>query len=297
MRNDGFEYREQIGAEADGRPIEDYLAHRYRHSSRADWLVRLSEGRILLDSQPAEAGMTVRRGQSLVWQRPPWVEPEAPLDYEVVHEDEELVAVDKPAGLPTLPGAGFLQSTLLYLVRAHAPDAYPLHRLGRWTSGLVLFAKTAGARAELTRQWMQRTVGKCYRALAAGIPAKQRFVITDPIGPVPHPLIGSVHAATADGRPARTRAEVVEARESCFLCDVEIETGRPHQIRIHLAAAGHPLVGDPLYAMGGRPRPGSRVLPGDPGYKLHASELAVRHPGSGMRVTLSCPPPEELRAS
>ncbi len=297
MRNDGFEYRERVGADADGERIEDYLARRYRHTSRSRWRSRIGSGRVLLDSRSVRPGTRVRCGQSLVWRRPAWDEPDAPLHFSVLFEDETLLAVAKPAGLPTLPGGGFLRSTLLHLVRGHAPDACPLHRLGRWTSGLVLFARTAEARSDLTRQWMERAVLKRYRALAGGDPARRLFEIDEPIGPVPHALLGTVHAVSAAGRAARTRVEVLERRDASFLCDVQIETGRPHQIRIHLAAAGHPLVGDPLYATGGLPHPQSRALPGDPGYELHASELTFRHPGSGRRVTLSCPPPASLGGS
>jgi 23S rRNA pseudouridine1911/1915/1917 synthase len=88
---------------------------------------------------------------------------------------------------------------------------------------------------------------------------------------------------------------VVEQRDEAFLCDIRIATGRPHQIRIHLAAAGHPLVGDPLYPAGGVPKPECRALPGDPGYLLHAAELTFRHPVTERQVTLECRPPTALR--
>lgn len=293
--NRGYDYRERLGAEAEGDALLDYLARRYRHSSAAEWKTRIESGRVLIDSRPARVDSVIRRGQILVWRRPPWSEPDAPASFAVLHEDEELLAVAKPAGLPTLPGGGFLSATLLHQVRARAADAVPLHRLGRWTSGVVLFARTLQARRELSRQWAAREIGKRYRALACGEPARREFSVTTPIGPVPHPLLGSVHGASPEGKPSMTSIAVIQRREDAFLCDVRIATGRPHQIRIHLAWAGHPLVGDPLYAAGGLPAPGCTALPGDPGYRLHAAELEFRHPRTGRTVTIECAPPPALR--
>jgi 23S rRNA pseudouridine1911/1915/1917 synthase len=161
----------------------------------------------------------------------------------------------------------------------------------------VLFARSAAAHATLSRAFARRGIHKRYRALAAGTPTRAGFEIRVPIGVAAHARLGDVHAADAAGRPALSRVEVVERREGCFLCDVWIATGRPHQIRIHLAAAGHPLVGDPLYAAGGRPAPGTTALPGDPGYLLHSAELAFAHPRTGERVVWTCPPPAALRRS
>ena len=295
--NEGFEYRERIDAEADGEPLLAYLTRRYRHSSAAEWMERIESGRVLLDSTPGRPDSVLRRGQILVWRRPAWTEPDAPTSFAVLYEDEDLLAVAKPAGLPTLPGGGFLHATLLHRVRAYAPGASPLHRLGRWTSGVVLFARTRGTLADLTRQWISRDVGKRYRALAVGKPSRSDFEVEASIGPVPHPLLGSVHAASADGKASVSHVTVVEQREGEFLCDVRIATGRPHQIRIHLAAAGHPLVGDPLYPVGGVPVPGCRALPGDPGYSLHAAELTFRHPCTAREVVVTCEPPPVLRRS
>jgi len=291
--NDGCEYREQVGLDADGETLLAYLSHRYRHSSPAEWAERIQSGRVLIDSRPVHAETLLRSGCELVWQRPPWIEPDAPRSFTLLYEDDDVLAVSKPAGLPTLPGANFLQSTLLHLVRAYAPDAAPLHRLGRWTSGLVLCARNPRARTALMQQW--NAVGKRYRALASGLPEHDEMTITTPIGPVPHTLLGSLHAASPRGKPSRSQVTVLERRADSFLCDVRIATGRPHQIRIHLAAAGHPLVGDPLYGPGGLPSLDSRALPGDPGYFLHAAELSFRHPGTGREVVLACDPPLPLR--
>lgn len=250
---------------------------------------------MLIDDLPATADSVLRAGCTLVWQRPPWIEPDAPKSFSVLYEDDDLIAVNKPAGLPTLPGANFLQSTLLHLVRAYAPDAAPLHRLGRWTSGIVLCARNTNARTELMRQWSAKKVGKLYRALASGCPHWNETTISTPIGPVAHALLGSVHAATQQGKPSLSYVTVVERRENSFLCDIRIETGRPHQIRIHLASSGHPLVGDPLYGEGGLPLPDTHALPGDPGYHLHAARLSFHHPVTRRETVIECEPPLLLR--
>jgi 23S rRNA pseudouridine1911/1915/1917 synthase len=295
--NEGCEYREQLDRDADGKTLLVYLSRRYGHSSATEWNDRIASGLVLIDSKPVHSDTILRSGSYLSWQRPPWIEPDAPLSFTIIYEDDDLLAVAKPAGLPTLPGANFLQSTLLHLVRAHAPDASPLHRLGRWTSGLVLCSKNQNARTELMRQWSTEEVGKRYRALATGNPELDEMTITTPIGPIPHSLLGSIHAASPDGKPSLSHVTVLERRTDSFLCDVRIATGRPHQIRIHMAAAGYPLVGDPLYIVGGLPAPDSHALPGDPGYHLHAAELSFRHPRTGSDIVIECEPPELLKCS
>ncbi len=295
--NQGCEYRERLGPDAHSRTLLAYLSHRYRHSSPTEWEARIASGHVLIDGLPAHAESVLRAGCQVVWQRPPWIEPDAPKSFSVLYEDDDLIAVNKPAGLPTLPGANFLQSTLLHLVQSYAPDAAPLHRLGRWTSGIVLCARNHAARTELMRQWSANEVGKVYRALANGNPDWDEQTISAPIGPVPHTLLGSIHAATQKGKSALTYVTVIERRVDSFLCNVRIATGRPHQIRIHLAASGHPLVGDPLYSAGGLPLPDTRALPGDPGYHLHAAELSFRHPVTRREVVIDCEPPSLLRRS
>ncbi|WP_243383626.1 RluA family pseudouridine synthase [Geothrix alkalitolerans] len=295
--NQGYIHREQSDATAAGRTLLAHLAARYPLAGPDLWRTRILGGLVRLDGAPALPDAILRAGQWITWARPPWVEPEVPLATAVLYEDEDLLAVAKPSGLPTLPGGGeFLEHTLLALVRRRAPEASPMHRLGRGTSGLVLFARTASARGPLQAAFQDGQTRKVYRALCLGHPAQDTFEIATPIGAVPYGPLGTLHAATPDGRPSLSRVAVLERRMDASLLDVEILTGRPHQIRIHLASTGHPLVGDPLYGPGGGPLPGTEALPGDPGYLLHAHRLELSHPRTGTPLTLECQPPPPLRA-
>ncbi|MGO9556235.1 MAG: RluA family pseudouridine synthase [Syntrophobacteraceae bacterium] len=270
-----------------------YLACKYAHSSIADWQDRLEAGQIYINDRRIDPGFILKNGQLLAWRRPPWDEPDAPLTYSILHEDEDLFGVAKPCGLPTLPGGGFLEHTLLALVRKIHPEANPLHRLGRGTSGVVLFARTARARSGICAAWRRKEVTKIYRGLASGCPAEDNFIIEAPIGPVPHPKIGTVNAVCPGGKLALSRVSVLERRGGASLLEIGIETGRPHQIRIHLSYAGYPLVGDRLYAAGGTIND-PETLPGDTGYHLHAERLCFSHPATGLPFEIRCPPPRML---
>ena len=178
--NAGFAFRSQV--RAGGESVLAFLSAAYRHSDAAAWAARLAAGEVEVRGVRARGDEVLRAGDVVVWRRPPWREEPAPLDYAVLLEDEALVAVSKPSGLPTLPGAGFLTHTLLTQVRLRYPGASPLHRLGRGTSGVVLFARTGEAGAALSRAWREHQVQKVYRALAAGVPAWDTLEIHTPIG-------------------------------------------------------------------------------------------------------------------
>lgn len=286
--NGGWAYAETIGPRAAGATVLHHLAGSYRHSTASTWAERIEAGQVRVDGVVAVATMRLRAGQRLVWHRPPWQEPAVPLGYAVLSVDDDLLAVAKPAGLPTAPAGGYLAHTLLWCVRARHPVATPVHRLGRGTSGIVLFARSVWARRTLAAAWRDGAVERVYRARVDGTPA-EGFTVDAPIGRVHHPVLGTVHAATPHGRPACTTVRPV----GTSLVEVTIATGRPHQIRIHLAFAGHPLAGDPLYGPGGVPR--TQALPGEGGYALHATRLTFPHPRSGRPTTVECAPPALLR--
>ena len=276
--------------------MREHLVSRYAHSSASNWDARLSAGQVDLDGAVASGDEQLEPGQHLTWQRPPWDEPDVPLHFDVIYADASVLAVSKPSGLPTMPAGGFLEHTLLALVHASYPEAHPLHRLGRFTSGLVLFARTPAAASTLGKAWRAHEVVKDYRALVSGEPSWDELTIAMGIGPVPHPRLGTVFAAREDGKPALSTVVVIARRDGTALCDVRIATGRPHQIRIHLAFSGHPLVGDPLYGVGGQPLAEAPALPGDGGYLLHAHRLRCAHPNGHAVLDLEAPPPPLLTA-
>jgi 23S rRNA pseudouridine1911/1915/1917 synthase len=188
----------------------------------------------------------------------------------VLHRDAHLLAVAKPRGLPTIPnGGGFLTHTLLHLVRGLAPAASPLHRLGRGTSGLVLFGLTGEARAAVSAAWRTPAVVKVYRALVRGVPARDAFTVDAPIGPVPHPRLGRVHAVSASGRAsslARRRAGRARRQRARRRRDRH----RPPAPDPHPPGGGGPSARRrPSLRGGGLPLP-EPGLPGDLGYRLHA---------------------------
>ena len=304
LLNKGWAYRNQVQSDMVGWSVLDFYASRYTHSTRQEWQQRLVDGQIELDGMTVPAETRLERGQELVYYRLPWYEPSVPHTFNILAADNDLLMVEKPSGLQVLPGGRFMQNTLLGLLREAYPEDQnltPLHRLGRGTSGIMAIARSRVARQQLAQDWRQGKVQKKYRALVQATDMPATFVVEAAIGKVAYAPLGQIYAASTAGKPARSLCRVLERRfdEYCTLLEVEIPTGRPHQIRIHLAAAGYPLVGDLLYKKGGRPGPvsttASAPVPGDGGYFLHAHCLAFNHPRTLVPQTFTSKPPKLLR--
>jgi 23S rRNA pseudouridine1911/1915/1917 synthase len=267
-----------------------FHVERYRHSDEAAWRAAIDAGRVLVNGQRVRPEDALAAGDALEFHRAPWREPDAPESFAVAFEDEHVLVVSKPAGLQVLPAGPFSARTLLELVRASDAsrrEAAPAHRLGRGTSGLIAFGKTALGRSSLSRQLRELTLGKTYLAWVEGARLPASFAARQPIARIAHgPL--TIHAAAAHGRPALTRVRVLRRVGTRTLVAAQPITGRPDQIRIHLAAAGAPIVGDPLFGPGGVPK--SDVPPGAGGYWLHSAGLSFDHPRTGARIRLRSRP-------
>lgn len=229
---------------------------------------------------------------------------EARVPFEIVHRDEALLVIDKPAGLVVHPGAGnrsgTLQNALLALDPALAtvPRAGIVHRLDKDTSGLLIVARTPIVQAKLVRALAERDIEREYLALCQG-EMTGGGTIDEPIGR--HRTQRTRMAVRRDGREAVTHYRIMRRFAAHTLLRVKLETGRTHQIRVHLAHLGHPIVGDPLY--GGRRRlpagvsPTVRAALADfPRQALHATRLALEHPLTRRALAFDSPPPADLRA-
>jgi 23S rRNA pseudouridine1911/1915/1917 synthase len=217
-----------------------------------------------------------------------------PIPLAVVFEDADLLVVDKPAGLPVHPGAGRATGTLVHAVLAHCPDLPGIggrerpgivHRLDKDTSGLLVVAKTEAALRALQAQIQSREVRREYLALVWGRVARAEGTIDAPIGRDPRHRTRM--AVVPAGRRAVTGYRVVERFDDATLLELRLETGRTHQIRVHCASIGHPVVGDPTY---GR-RPNAWGLRRQ---ALHAHRLAFAHPGSGVALSFTSALPGDI---
>ncbi len=278
-----------------GLRLDQALAKLLPRESRSRLARLVEEGAVLVDGERARPRDRLRGGERLEVTLAPRPEeaafrPEA-IELDVVHEDEDVLVVAKPAGLVVHPGsgnwAGTMLNALLHRVPAlkSLPRAGIVHRLDKETSGLLVVAKNEAAMQDLVRQLQARTVKRTYLAIARGaVPAEG--TVDAPIGR--HPAQRTRMAVVRGGKPALTHYRVRERFPAHALLECDLETGRTHQIRVHLASIGHPLEGDPVY--GGR---GARRLPRQ---ALHAWKLAFVHPRTGKMLRFTAPPPADFEA-
>lgn len=290
--NGGYVYTSEVRVADAGLDVLAYHLHRFRKRSADDWRASIGAGDVRVNGEVADAARVLEAGDAVTYHRAPWSEPDAPTTFGVAWEDEHVLVAEKPAGLQVLPAGPYFEKTLFHLVRVSAPDraeASPIHRLGRGTSGLILVGKTEIARVSLARQFRERTPTKTYFALVEGCTLPDSCHARHPIGDVAHGPM-RLHVARAGGKPSLTRVRVLARDRSLdrSLVAAQPITGRPDQIRIHLAALGAPIVGDPLFGVGGVAK--SDVPPGTGGYHLHAAGIAFTHPASQQRIKLRSRP-------
>jgi 23S rRNA pseudouridine1911/1915/1917 synthase len=251
----------------------------------------IQEGHLLVDGGEVVRSYKVRGGERVeAWIPEEGVTPEE-ISVPVVFEDEHLLVVEKPAGLVVHPGAGHPSGTLVnaLLGRGIAGGEDPsrpgvVHRLDRDTSGLMVLAKGEPAYSRLVAQMGGRKVRRVYRAVVVGEGLPETGTVDSPVGRDPeNPTL----MAAGVGRPAVTHFEVLEEVAGHTMLLVRLETGRTHQIRVHLSAIGYPIYADPLY---GRPVPGRRLW-------LHAEHLGFTHPATGEDLRFQSPIPQDLRES
>jgi 23S rRNA pseudouridine1911/1915/1917 synthase len=267
----------------------DRLAARRLDTSRSNIQRIIHEGSLRLDGEEALASYRVRGGERVEARLPDGELAPEEIPVPLVFEDEYLVVVDKPAGLVVHPGAGNPSGTLVnaLLGRGIAGGEDPdrpgiVHRLDRDTSGLMVVAKGEPAYSRLVEMMAGRTVRRGYRAVVVGEGLPETGTVDSPVGRDPdNPTLMTAGV----GRPAVTHFEVVRQAAGHTMLMVRLETGRTHQIRVHLSAIGHPVYADPLY---GGAVPGRRLW-------LHAERLSFVHPVSGEGMDFESSVPEDLR--
>ncbi len=293
--------------------VDRYLCVRFTYRSRTQWARIIEARRVLVNGRAVRPSTVIRTGDRIdyVPQRRP--EPPVTIDVPVLLDDEHVLAVNKPAGLPVHPSGRYFRNTLLCALldrrgeTLDQPGIRIVHRLDRETSGVVLFGKTREDTSYLARQFEAHTVEKEYLALVHGVPSQTRFVVDAALG---RDLASRVRKAVGvvaadEGRSAVTEFEIVARGPAHALLRARPRTGRLHQIRVHARHAGFPIVGDKLYglseefflklASGAEYTDEDRARLLHPRQGLHAHKITLRHPGTLAPFTCEAPLPADLR--
>lgn len=284
-----------IGPELAGIKVDTLLKKHLGLSGTVVRRVKWLEDGILVDGVRVNTRFTPIEGQVLSVrlsdpERRSGIVP-APGPLDIIYEDEDVIVLNKAPGVPVHPGPGHYNDTLgnflLYYYDSTGVegDFHPLHRLDRGTSGLLVAAKHPHAQEVLKHQLHTHDFCRGYLAVCQGVPSPAAGLVDAPLGPKPGSLVEQM--VRPDGKEARTRYEVLEVHGSRALLSLELDTGRTHQIRVHMAHLGHPLTGDFLYGAE------DRALIGRPA--LHSARLSFRHPITGKALSFAVPLPEDIK--
>lgn len=294
-----------IPPELAGQRLDQALAALFSDITRSQLQQWIEDGCVSLNDRLPRKRDRVKPGDAVEIRVPPpaesgWKAQALPL--EIVHEDGELIVINKPPGLVVHPGAGNPEGTLLNALIAHAPKLAQLpragivHRLDKDTSGLMVVAKTERARQNLIAQLQEHSVEREYLAIVSGVMVAGGTVEA-PIGR--HRTQRTRMAVSSQGKPAVSHYRVIKKYRAHTLVQVKLESGRTHQIRVHMAHLHHPVVGDPVY--GGRLKipagAGEKMKQELRGFRrqaLHALKLSLTHPGTGKRAQWASSVPEDM---
>ena len=295
----------EVPYELGSQRLDQVAAQLFPEHSRSRLSAWIKEGRLTVDGAVLRPRDPVHAGALLALQaeqeaQGEWLAQDIALN--IVYEDEHLLVIDKPAGLVVHPAAGHADGTLLNALLHHVPDivnvprAGIVHRLDKDTTGLMVVAKTIEAHTQLEAQLQARSVGRIYEAIVIG-QLTSGGTVDAPIGR--SSAQRQRMAVTAGGKPAVTHYRVLERFRSHTHVRVKLETGRTHQIRVHMSHIGYPLVGDPVYAGRFRIPPGAsptlvQELKSFPRQALHARFLELQHPATGLRMKWQSALPDDF---
>lgn len=287
-----------------GQRLDRYLTSRLNTLSRTGVQQLITDGAVLVNGRPSKPGYTLKVSDEVLviqgnMRTPPSTARPQPIPLDIVYEDRDLLVVNKAAGMVVHPAAGHYEDTLVNAILAHCPDLQGVgsdlrpgivHRLDKDTSGLIIVARNAQTLAALTEQMKRHEIIKRYLALVEGVVPLDQGSIDAPIGRDPRHRQQMAITATGS-REARTHFRVLQRFARHTLLLIQLETGRTHQIRVHLKAIGYPVVGDPVYG----PRD-TRHGPAMNRQFLHAYQLTFTHPTTGKLLELEAPLPADLKS-
>ncbi len=299
-----------VAASESGARLDVWLGARLLGLSRTRIKALVESGHVLIDGRRVKVAHRLKTGEWVEAHVPPPPAEEMaaePIPLRIVFEDDHVLVVDKPAGMVTHPGAGRPTGSLAAAALAHAPEMAGVggprrpgivHRLDKGTSGLIVLAKTPEAYDALTAQLARRSVARRYLCLVHGEVKPPSGVIDKPIARDERSRVRMAVARVGRGKRAVTRFRVLERFPGATLVECRLETGRTHQIRVHLASLGHPLLGDETYGRRRRERADDQVLDDLiarlEGVALHAAGLGFAHPATGAPLEFSSPLPDRI---
>jgi RluA family pseudouridine synthase len=291
-----------IGYEFEGLRLDNYLANHFPFFSRSAWQKRISEGATRVNQERTRIAYKLKLGDQVSYYHPPEIEPEIPADLQVLFQDPDLAALNKPAHMPMHENGAFYNHTFTKLLQKKlGAEWFPVHRLDKETSGIVLCAKSPKVRNQLAKQFKVGSVEKTYLAITRGEVPTDEFFNEEPIGKPASSRIRIKKWVDPEGLPARTEFTVITRMNGQTLIAAYPKTGRTNQIRIHLAALGYPIVGDKLYHpdeevfllyTDGKDPVQAAILAGHSRLCLHAAGITFDHPlATNTKVHVQCLPP------